>query len=95
MECQLCARHVVGTGRQKKVKYGLCLQVTHGGGAVYKNRSTNLPAKVVSTVTTQRWDSQGMERRCLSEGRKGWERGVPGLTAAAKDGRTLDNLVLE
>ena len=27
MECQLCARHVVGTGRQKKVKYGLCLQV--------------------------------------------------------------------
>lgn len=45
MECQLCARHVVGTGSQKKVKYGLCLQVTRG---------TDLPAKVVSTVTTQR-----------------------------------------
>ena len=26
---------------------------------------------------------------------EGWERGVPDLTAAAKDGRTLDNSVLE
>lgn len=72
MECQLCARHVVGTGRQKKVKYGLCLQVTHGRG-VCKNGSKNLPAKVVSTVTTQRWDSQGVERRRQSERRGGTE----------------------
>ena len=41
MECQLCARHVVGTGRQKKVKYGLCLQVTHGGG-----RSIKIEARI-------------------------------------------------
>ena len=26
---------------------------------------------------------------------KGWDRGVPDLTVAAKDGRTLDNSVLE
>ena len=90
--CQACGRH---WKTEESEIWSLPSSYPWVGGAVYKNRSTNLPAKVVSTVTTQRWDSQGMERRCPSEGRKGWERGVPGLTAAVKDGRTLDNSVLE
>lgn len=51
---------MVGTGRQKKVKYGLCLQVTMA--EVCKNGSRNLPAKV-GTVTAEMGLSQGVEER--------------------------------